>query len=646
MNRMLLLSVLTASITSAQQYSYPPGTLVRITATAKDGYNFDGWIGDVTSTDNPLMITLDANSIVTPVVSGFTPPPLPSLPQDAMLTVTAGEGMTGTVEVVETPSPPPASDPDYFAEIVCPDANGVYQPTTIIPNDPYGDGCLAAPFDVGPFFSSEPYDCAHLRADWAYLGPYPFDDGGSITTRKCVDVVDGSTWKLTQNFGPRERMVAIIHNDVDLTAPTDIPYMANKGELFVVGIPNAQGRPPRFKRDGAYRGTVLSWQSTSGNVAVVNVVDVGGEMSAGSGFRPIKQTITLVGVSNQTDSRMLIVSFEGGGGSSISNDPTLAIDDEVYLKNVLEARAKASHNIYLDRVGLTYIEGLVSYGNRGDGNHALKTEGRRNYIYGSYLSAVGVNGNLADDFSGQTPLSGVACSDWVVKDNKLVVAQNDKAGGNSAISSQVRVAIVGCDYPQGWYSNTYPTTPYMGPVDYRGEHFAGTPYWDASWWNGIDGGDTYGSPDLLRQFFLRNHLVAVANGTSNPAVIAGVLVQPTFPVTYPSSSMPKYQFTQAEPPREWKERNRALLANNCFEGGGELTRLAWNGGYGCSTAGNPSWVATWPGCVAGEAMPVNPDPFVIVGENTCGQVDELPPEAAAALAMLESIPDPPWRHWR
>ena len=45
--------------------TYDSGTVVELSATADEGYVFDGWSGNASGTDNPLQITMDADKNIT-----------------------------------------------------------------------------------------------------------------------------------------------------------------------------------------------------------------------------------------------------------------------------------------------------------------------------------------------------------------------------------------------------------------------------------------------------------------------------------------------------------------------------------------------------------------------------------------------------
>jgi cysteine-rich repeat protein len=545
--------------------------------------------------------------------------------------------------------PPPTLPPDSGgrgAEIICPDGAGGYRaPTTVIPNDPHGDGCLAKPFDVSVFFASKPYDCAHLKPGLFYLGKYPWKDGGTITGRRCVDVTTPAGFKSTQNFGPREQMVAIIHNDVNITDPATVPFFASKGEMLVIGIPNAKGKPPTITHDTI--GSIFSWRPTSGNIAILNLINPG-EIGAGSAQNNHRTTITLSGITHRGTGRLILTNFEGGNNP---NDPTLPIDDEVYFKNVLVAKSVNSHNVYLDRNGLHYIEGLISYGSVNDGNHALKLDGRMVFLYGSWLSSAGVHGNLPTDNSGQSPLSSVACQVGVIRGNKFLDAVG-ASGGTAAATAQIRVAINGCDEPQGFLSNTYPTVPYFGAVTYKGMSYSKTPFWDPLWWSGIGANGTvppalYKNRDMLVTYYLDNTFEVLINGTKDPKNYFGLGAQPTFPTTYPSTAQSDTpRLTNQAPPAGWLERARLVVANNCFRGGNPGKVLNhWPPRMACNDREAPAWVKSWPECTDGQGFPDETDKFVMVGKNECGVSDQLPNEVRLSIEALEKFPNLPWRSW-
>ena len=55
-------------------HSYPPGTTITITAIPDDGWQFDGWTGDVPEPESALIvITVEANKNITANFSQTTP---------------------------------------------------------------------------------------------------------------------------------------------------------------------------------------------------------------------------------------------------------------------------------------------------------------------------------------------------------------------------------------------------------------------------------------------------------------------------------------------------------------------------------------------------------------------------------------------
>lgn len=532
-----------------------------------------------------------------------------------------------TLDVAPPPLPPPPEPlppDDTSARLICPTGE-----TTAIPNDPYRDGCWSKPFDEAPFFTAAPYSCSTLKPGVVYLGSYSWADGGGISTRKCVDVYTSADFRTIQNFGPREQMIALIHNDL-FVATADFLWLPNRGELFILGLPRAD-KPPALTSD---IGTLVNWQETSGNFAIGNLMLTKG-ISAGSAFLPHKQTVTMIGVTFHGDSRVLFTSYEGGA------DPPTPINDEVYIKNSMAYGAINSHNLYLDRNRLQYAEGLVTYGNRGDSNHGIKMEAQQIFVYGSWFSNAGILGNMADDDSGNAGFDSVSCHEGVVRGNHFMNAAIEGGSNPTPYQTQLRFSLVSCDMPQGWVSNTYPARPYKGPVDYRGVHYETSPYWDPAWWT---------TSDSLATYIVGNTVTTRNNGVYRPASPffpwRGFMSQGSFPATAASSSDLSQIPTPDMPPLQWREQTLNVLANNCLDG--DILpdqHLFLNYRVPGLSCANASWRASWPECQAGAVYLNETNRFVTVGANQCGQVEPLPQNVLEGIARLEQIPDPPWRHW-
>jgi uncharacterized delta-60 repeat protein len=79
---------------SPNQASYVAGTMVTVTATPSVGYSFSGWTGDITSTDNPLFVTILSNLAIT---ANFAPSPTDIVLDNTNAAVTfSGSWSTGT----------------------------------------------------------------------------------------------------------------------------------------------------------------------------------------------------------------------------------------------------------------------------------------------------------------------------------------------------------------------------------------------------------------------------------------------------------------------------------------------------------------------------------------------------------------------
>lgn len=63
-NKSLILNIIGSGTTDINSGIYSSGTVLSITATPAGGQTFYGWTGDVTSTDNPLTVTMDSNKLI------------------------------------------------------------------------------------------------------------------------------------------------------------------------------------------------------------------------------------------------------------------------------------------------------------------------------------------------------------------------------------------------------------------------------------------------------------------------------------------------------------------------------------------------------------------------------------------------------
>lgn len=86
---------------------YPPGTVLRITATVGEGSMWNGWAGDITGPENPLEFTVPANDVSFSATATLIPPDPPPPPSgDVTVTIGTQGNVTVAVEVVSTPPPP------------------------------------------------------------------------------------------------------------------------------------------------------------------------------------------------------------------------------------------------------------------------------------------------------------------------------------------------------------------------------------------------------------------------------------------------------------------------------------------------------------------------------------------------------------
>jgi uncharacterized repeat protein (TIGR02543 family) len=130
-NYTLTITAVNGTVTqSIEGTEFAENTEVVLTATPDAGYEFAGWSGDVTSTDNPLTVTMDANKDIT---ASFTAIVIPNY----TLTITAANGTVSldpdltefeeNTQVVLTAT----ADAGYVFENWSGDATGTDNPLTV-----------------------------------------------------------------------------------------------------------------------------------------------------------------------------------------------------------------------------------------------------------------------------------------------------------------------------------------------------------------------------------------------------------------------------------------------------------------------------------------------------------------------------------
>ncbi len=116
------------SVTSdPDQVTYGSGTIVSLTATAAEGFEFTGWSGDATGTDNPLLVTMDADKSIT---ATFDVLPSIDVTGVSLDQETASVEVSNTLQLAATVAPADATDPSVTwstgdAAIATVDENGL-----------------------------------------------------------------------------------------------------------------------------------------------------------------------------------------------------------------------------------------------------------------------------------------------------------------------------------------------------------------------------------------------------------------------------------------------------------------------------------------------------------------------------------------
>jgi uncharacterized repeat protein (TIGR02543 family) len=123
------------------QANYNHGTPVTLTAAADSGYTFRSWTGSVSSTNNPLVVTMNGNKSITALFR--VPDKFLSIPPDSLIVQSAGKLVKSVRRKPGKPMPPP-NWVNLLEEVV---VQGGFQP-----NSPQSDA--AGGMVVGKSFMS------------------------------------------------------------------------------------------------------------------------------------------------------------------------------------------------------------------------------------------------------------------------------------------------------------------------------------------------------------------------------------------------------------------------------------------------------------------------------------------------------------
>jgi len=133
---------------------YDEGSVVQLTAMAATGWEFSGWNGDITGTENPMTVTMNADVLVTPI---FT-----ELEQVVTYTITTNAGTNGTIS--PTSATVNAGDSQTF---------------TITPDTGYHvEDVLEDGISVGPVAE---YSFSNVTSNHSISASFEPIDGGELT---------------------------------------------------------------------------------------------------------------------------------------------------------------------------------------------------------------------------------------------------------------------------------------------------------------------------------------------------------------------------------------------------------------------------------------------------------------------------------
>ncbi|MEM7331813.1 MAG: S8 family serine peptidase [Chloroflexota bacterium] len=253
-----ILTVGNGSVSTDAAPPYSEGQQVTLTATAGAGWLFDGWTGDITSSDNPLVVTMNGDVTVTASFVEDVPPPAPELTIN-----TVGNGS------VSTDVAPPYSESQQVTLTATPDAGWLFDgwtgditssdnPLVVTMN---GDVTVTANFieDVPPPAPELTINIVGNGSVLTDVAP-PYSEGQQVTLTATPDagwLFDGWTGDVTSSSNP---LVITMNGDVTVTAN------------FVEDVPPPAGEVQVGDLDGVDNRVARQWEA----IVTILVVDDNG----------------------------------------------------------------------------------------------------------------------------------------------------------------------------------------------------------------------------------------------------------------------------------------------------------------------------------------------------------------------------------
>ena len=165
-----------------------------------------------------------------------------------------------------------------------------------------------------------------------------------------------------------------------------------------------------------------------------------------------------------------------------------------------------------------------------------------------------------------------------------------------------------------------------------GSNYAKSPFWDDGYWDAINEEDFLNDKNMIVSFVTGSEVILTVQNESSRKVLFALMTSGTYPTTRVLGE--GGNFPPDEVPKKWKERQRIVVAGNCFDNGLLPNHVGRFHPY----------------------LPVdqsrkkhkydNTEKYVYFGSNRCADHGPPPPEVTKARdAFVQALPQPPWTQW-